>query len=528
MKKYIAVALICFFITTLSFSLTNAQTTTPPPVPRNATVCGETIFALTPDNNLLGFNSDVPGTIISSTPITGLLAGESLLGIDYRSALKEIFGISNQNRLYIIDSRSGLARFTAVLNASVNGTMFGVDFNPVPDRMRVVSDANQNLRINVNTGETIIDGNLAFAATDANASADPNVVAVAYTNNFAGATATTLYGIDSGRDILVVQNPPNNGTLTTVGGLGVDTGDSVGFDIAAGSTRAFAALTPAGGTAASLYTINLASGAATLVGAIGSGLAVRDITVAPRSALTVYAVTENNNLLTFDSDDPTQITSFARIKGLPNGETILGIDFRPANQRLYALGSSGTIYTIKLNNARATRRPVAPFSTALNGTAFGFDFNPVPDRIRITSDNEQNLRLQPDTGDVAAVDGTLAFTANDVNAARNPNVVGSAYTNSFAGTTTTTLYNIDSNLDALLIQNPPNDGILNTVGSLGVDTTNLVGFDIFGCDNAGFAAFTLQGETVSKFYRINLASGAAMLIGTIGTDELIRGIAVTR
>jgi hypothetical protein len=528
MKKYLSMALICFLIATFGFSLSNAQTTAPPAVPRNATVCGETIFALTPDHNLLRFNSDVPGLIISSNSITGLLPGESLLGIDYRPALKEIFGISNQNRLYIIDSRTGLARFTAALNTNVNGTMFGVDFNPVPDRMRVVSDANQNLRINVNTGETTVDGALAFAATDSNASADPNIVAAAYTNNFAGATATTLYGIDSGRDILVIQNPPNNGTLTTVGSLGVDTSDAVGFDIAAGSTRAFASLTVASGTAASLYTINLASGAATLVGTIGNGLAVRDITVAPRAALTVYAVTENNNLLTFDADDPTQITSFSRIRGLQNGETILGIDFRPANQRLYALGSSGTLYTIKLNNAKATRRPVAPFSAALNGTAFGFDFNPVPDRIRVTSDNEQNLRLQPDTGDVAAVDGTLAFAATDVNATRNPNVVGSAYSNSFAGTTTTTLYNIDSELDALLIQNPPNDGLLNTVGNLGLDTTNLVGFDIFGCDNAGFAAFTLQGEAVSKFYRINLANGSAMLIGTIGTDELVRGIAVAR
>ncbi|MEW6129982.1 MAG: DUF4394 domain-containing protein [Acidobacteriota bacterium] len=528
MKKYTAITLLCLILSAVSFSLTNAQTTVPPPIPRNATVCGETIFGLTTDNNLIRFNSDVPGALIATTPITGLLAGEFLLGIDYRPALKEIYALSNQNRLYIIDSTTGFARLTGVLNTGINGTTFGIDFNPVPDRMRVVSDANQNLRINVDTGVTIVDGNLAFAATDRDAGADPNVVAVAYSNNFAGATTTTLYAIDSTLDVLAIQNPPNNGTLVTVGNLGVDTGDAVGFDIAAGSTRAFASLTPAGTTASNLYTIDLTSGAATLVGGIGNGVTIRDITVAPRAALTVFAVTVNNNLLTFDSDDPTTITGFRRIRGLKSGETILGIDFRPANGKLYALGSTGTVYIINLKNTKVTPRPIAPFSTALTGTEFGFDFNPVPDRIRVTSDADQNLRLQPDTGDVAAVDGTLAFASTDVNAARNPNIVASAYANNFAGTTTTTLYNIDSELDALLIQNPPNNGTLNTVGSLGLDTTNLAGFDIFGCDNAGFAALTLQGEAVSKFYRINLVNGSAMLIGTLGVNELIRAIAVNQ
>lgn len=491
----------------------------PPPNPRNATVCGETIIALTENNQLLRFNSDVPGVILSAVPVAGLQPGEALLGIDYRPALGEIFGVSNQSRVYIIDSMTGVARLVATLTEAVNGLVFGVDFNPVPDRLRVVSDFDQNLRINVETGATTVDGALSFNPTDTNANADPAVAAVAYTNNFAGATSTTLYGIDYVRDILVTQNPPNDGRLNTVGSLGVDVTALAGFDIASGSMRAFAALTPVN-SFSTFYTINLATGAATLIGAIGSNQLVRDITVAPREDLTVYALTSNNRVVVFTSDRPGEILGMFRVRGLPRGERLVGIDFRPANGRLYALGASSTIYTLNLNNGRPVPRPVSPFTTLLNGASFGFDFNPTVDRLRVVSDADQNLRLNPDTGDIAAVDGALT------SGSANPNVVGSAYTNNFAGATSTTLYGIDSGRDALVTQIPPNDGVLNVVGNLGVDTNDFVGFDIFGCDLVGYAALTTANDTASKFYRVSLATGAATFIGSIGGGEFIVGIAI--
>src|SRR4029079_6264434 len=101
----------------------------------------------------------------------------------------------------------------------------------------------------------------------------------AYTNTFAGATSTTLYVLDSNLDILAIQNPPNNGTLTTVGALGVDTSAEVGFDIAPRSGTALVSLTVGG--SAQLYTINLATGAASLIGPIGSAQPIRDIAIAP-------------------------------------------------------------------------------------------------------------------------------------------------------------------------------------------------------------------------------------------------------
>jgi hypothetical protein len=119
---------------------------------------------------------------------------------------------------------------------------------------------------------------LAYAVGDANAAVDPNLVGVAYNNNIAGATITTLYGIDSSLDILTIQNPPNNGTLNTVGPLGADSSGVVGFDIARNGT-ALATLTVGG--VAQLYSINLLTGSASLIGSIGGANQIRDIAIAP-------------------------------------------------------------------------------------------------------------------------------------------------------------------------------------------------------------------------------------------------------
>src|SRR5262249_17421238 len=160
------------------------------------------------------------------------------------------------------------------------------------------------------------------------------------------------------------------------------------------------------------------------------------------------------------------------------------------------------------------------------------DFNPVPDRLRVVSDADQNLRLNPNNAAVAGVDGTLSYAATDASANADPNIVGVAYTNNYAGATSTTLYFIDSGMDILGIQGSiggspvsPNTGQLSTVGKLNVDTTDLVGFDIAPVTNAAFASLTPQGADQSQLYTINLSTGAATPIGTIGGGQLIRDIA---
>ncbi|MEO7510008.1 MAG: DUF4394 domain-containing protein, partial [Pyrinomonadaceae bacterium] len=125
---------------------------------------------------------------------------------------------------------------------------------------------------------------------------------------------------------------------------------------------------------------------------------------------------------------------------------------------------------------------------------------------------------------VVTADMPLAFMAGDVNAAANPNVAEAAYLNSFTGATATTLYDIDSNLDILVTQNPANNGTLQTVGTLGVDTSNLVGFDI-ASGNYAFAVLTVGGTPA--LFSINLANGSASRVGTVGTGATpIRGLTI--
>ena len=246
----------------------------------------EPAMAITADNRLVSFDTQRTNTTPINVPLTGLAAGEFLVGIDFRPSDGKLYALSNNARIYTIDVASGEATFVSTLTAdptdSTNpftglvGTSFGIDFNPVVDRLRVVSNAEQNLRINVNTGATITDGNLNPG--------DPSVTGAAYTNNFAGATSTTLYVIDSASDTLQIQNPPNNGTLTVVGGLDGDAPEIVGFDISSSSGIAYASAVVNG--LSNLYTINLTTGRVTFVGQIGSGnLQITDIALAPPTRL---------------------------------------------------------------------------------------------------------------------------------------------------------------------------------------------------------------------------------------------------
>ena len=242
------------------------------------------------------------------------------------------------------------------------------------------------------------------------------------------------------------------------------------------------------------------------------------------SALAVYGVTTGNSLVRFDSATPGTINSSVAVTGLNSLATLRGIDFRPVDGLLYGVSSDSRLYTINLTSGVATGIGSAGAFT-LNGTSFGVDFNPTVDRIRVISDADQNLRLNPITGGLAATDGILAYAALDSGAGQNPNIVGSAYTNSFSGATATTLYGIDSVRDVLVIQSPPNDGTLNTVGALGFNTSDLVGFDIFFFGNQAFASLTTPGA-FSSLFSINLTSGAATPIGAIGNGLAIAGIAI--
>jgi hypothetical protein len=514
------------------------------------------MFALTDRNSLLNFNPGQPGMINSVRFITGLSPGENVVGIDFRPANGQLYGLTTANRIYTINPSNGAATAVgtaAIAATALSGQSFGVDFNPVPDRIRVVNDADQNLRINPNNGARADaptpDGTLAFAAGDSNAGQNPNIVGSAYTNNFAGSTATTLYGIDSNLNALVTQGTavgvtpavsPNTGQLFTVGGLGVDTNDMVGFDIAPATNAAFASLTLAGARSSNLYTINLNTGAATLVGPIGGGRLIRDIAFAVRPE-TVYGLTASGKLIRFNPGVPGAISSSLSVSGLGSGETLVGIDFRPATGQLFGLSSAARVYIINTRNGVAAAIGAPPAATFLMGQSFGVDFNPTVDRIRTVSDADQTTRINPNNGaraDAPTPDGTLAFAATDPNMGQDPNVVGAAYTNNFLGSSATTLYVIDSNLNALLTQGTavgvtpvvsPNTGQLFTVGSLGPaagDPNGILGFDISSETGVALASFNTDGGTTTNLFTVNLNTGASTLIGAIGGGEIILDIAI--
>jgi hypothetical protein len=251
--------------------------------------------------------------------------------------------------------------------------------------------------------------------------------------------------------------------------------------------------------------------------------------ILPAQAEQIYALTSADQIISFDSATPGILNSAQFVTGLQPAETLLGIDYRPANGLLYGLGSSSRLYLINPLTGAATQVGSGQFSTLLSGTTFGFDFNPTVDRIRVVSDLDQNFRLNPNDGTLTA-DSALNYAVGDPFFGLSPNVNAAAYANNVPGALSTTLYVIDSAQNSLAIQNPPNNGTLTTVGLLTIDASRFNGFDISGLTTVAYAATpAASGGPAADLYTINLATGGASLVGHIGAptdDFLIKGISV--
>jgi len=534
------------------------------------TVYGLSITSSIATTNLVTFDAATPGTFTATVPITGFTAGQAIVGIDVRPATGELFALGynptgTQAQLYTINRTTGAV--TAVgaaltLNLGTTTSRIGFDFNPTVDRIRVTSAARTNYRLNPNNGAlAATDGTLTYATADANAAQVPGVGSSAYTNSYIGSTATTLYNLDETNSRLVTQSPPNDGTLNTVGALGVTTsGVSQASDLdiyynpTTGANVAYmtsAILTSTTAATSTLYTVNLATGAATAVGALGTGalVAITDITFAINRPATLPTVTgqlayalAGTNLLTFDTALPGTIRTSVGITGVEATQTLVGLDVRPANNALYALGYNATaatgvansqLYSINAVTGVATPNSAA-FRLELGTGAIGFDFNPTVDRIRVVGANRNNYRLNPIFGvanPLAATDGVVAYTTGTA----TPTIGTVAYINSFAGSTTTALYNYDLALNQLNTQataNPPADGQLTAVGTSGITvnaTTPTVDLDIYstvaGTNTAYLVANTGTSANTS-LYSVNLTTGAATLVGAIGNGIAARNIAL--
>lgn len=494
------------------------------------------------NNTLISFDTSNPDNLNASIPITGLAAGQNLVGIDFRPQNGKLYGIASDGmgnaQLYAISIQTGLAVAIGTLGqfvdgvgnpVAITGSDFGIDFNPTVDRLRIVTSNGLNFRVNPNTGAAI-DSSLPITGVNPDGSINggtTTVNATAYTNSAPNVTTTTQYTLDSVSNTLFIQNPPNNGTQTsplvvTLNGTPLDFTSVNGFDIPSGvnvsasntpaTGQAFAVLTV--GSITGLYGIELSTGVATLIGTVGTGTdSVQGFALQNEMASggvpLIGLTADGTQLLRFNSASSATVTT-ATITGVTPGEILVGIDLRPATGQLYALGingtnNAGTLYLIDpQNGTNATATIVGgsagqiafvdvmgnPIDLPPANTGFGFDFNPTVDRIRVVTNSGLNFRLNPITG--LAVDGNTGITGINPDGAINGLPVGStgisatAYTNSFNGTTGTTFttqYTLDPTSNSLFIQNLPNNGTQTvqlsvTLNGALLDFTEAGGFDI--------------------------------------------------
>ena len=252
-------------------------------------------------------------------------------------------------------------------------------------------------------------------------------------------------------------------------------------------------------------------------------------TAGPRK-LQMFGLTADQHLIRFREDKARSNKDVGPITNLSGDSALVGIDFRPANGALYALGNQGGIYTIDVLSGEATFRAQATLNgqpLTPTGTSFGVDFNPTVDRLRVVGNTGQNLRINVDTG-VATQDADLNAGAPPVTAT---GVAGVGYTNNDADAGTgTTLFDIDTLNDQAVIQLPPNNGALTPTGKLGVDAGTDVGFDIWSDVDAGTTtavrAFATITTDASRLYEVNLLTGKAKVAGRFRNSQQVIGLAI--
>ncbi len=220
-----------------------------------------------------------------------------------------------------------------------------------------------------------------------------------------------------------------------------------------------------------------------------------------------YALTADNKLVAFDTDTRSVSKTMA-ITGTDG--VLLGIDFRPNDGKLYGVTHSGAIYTIELSNGAATKVSQLDKKFEHGGRAL-VDFNPQADRLRLIGVNGTSFRVDVDKGAVT-VDGSLKYDQKDANGAKKATVTMGAYTNSMPKARGTELFNIDTALGILVLQSPPNDGVLQTRGPTGVKFGAKASIDIFLNANEDNVAYVLDRGTL---YTVDLKTGTATRMGPV-------------
>jgi hypothetical protein len=499
-----------------------------PPTTKVAQELGE-LFGVTA-STVVSFNRANPQKVCSSATIVGLDANETILDLDMQPSTGVLYALTrvgNTGRVHRVDPYGGTLSPTVAISVPLSGSAFGTDFSPAGNApLRIVSDSGQNILVtDLETG----------AATTGPAlhGAGPAATGAAYTDSVLGAGTATLYVIDPATDHLRTVNP-STGVVAEIGALGSDIVKLGGFDIDGRNNLGFVASTV--GAKTELHTLDLRTGALSpSLGNIGTSTPLLGLTRATPEVF-FYGVTTDGKLIRFDINKPASVTVVTDptrkiptdlITGMGPGEYLVSVDFTPS-PNMYGLTNLGNLYSVnssiadasKLGSLRADPADRSSPFRMLSGTTFDIDFDPTASvTMRVVSNIGQNLH-------VSQLSPPMVITDPALSGAAGLDVVAAAYTNSFAGATSTTMYAIDGATQRLMIESPYNSGRLTPVGPLGVAGT-LAGFDIGGGNNGvALAAMQLAGESFTRLYRIDLATGAATQVGNGIGGAALRSIGI--
>lgn len=256
---------------------------------------------------------------------------------------------------------------------------------------------------------------------------------------------------------------------------------------------------------------------AAIIGAASAALAAG--VGAPSSHAATLAALENGKSIVWIDTTSKKVTGKVALDG---GATLVGFDVRPADGLLYGVTPDGAIVTVDAKTGKWTKK--SQISDPLpKGAEFSVDFNPAADRLRVISSTGMSYRINVEDGK-ATVDGQLKYADTDRSKGRTPKVTAAAYSNSFAGTKETALYDIDSSIASFLKQAPPNDGILSTIGVLKPKMKGPIAFDIWSDGKGGNTGYLLANGSL---FTLDIATGATTLVGKItGLKGKISDIAV--
>ncbi len=498
------------------------------------------LVGLTPTNSLAVLADD-GRRILDGPAIQGLGVGESVVAIDYRPFTGALYAVSrdasNLGRLYVVHPGTGSASPVPLSGPDLVLTgPVDIDFNPAAlagtNALRIVTGDAHNYRLVFNsTGAAV---NVDTSLTAPAGSPSPRIAATAYMNNRsglpggAGFGGTTQIAIDAASDQLYRVNPPNAGVLTQGLPLGVDVSEDAALDVVTGSDRALALLTVGG--AKGLYQIDLASGSASLLQTLDRDLV--DITApvpSPMPLPLIHGLAASNSLVRFAATGGPVVQG-PRVVGIPDGETIVGIDCRPLTGDLYAVtrdaGMTGRLYIIDLTSGTATPVPLSGPPLLLAGQV-DIDFNPAAlsgaNALRIVTSDAANYRLVFDAaGAVVNIDTPLNLASGSAGAPTG--IFATAYANNrsglpgAAGAGGTSQYALDAESDVLYRVNPPNGGVLTNGLPLGFDISGPGGLDIDTRSDRVLAVVSIGG--VRLLVETDLANGGLVPLRTLPDDVL--------